>query len=144
MKVTRIQKEIRDREDLIFQSYQELDKLYPQGIIGLLKKFGVNENETYVFDKHKAKNRGLDDDAYGIAYTSYNEIRYYWETDDDVFPINCTPGDVMVQENIKKLYNYLDQYFGNLILNYFNRVDSLITPHPFGQATLARSPHFGA
>lgn len=108
MKVTRIQKEIRDREDLIFQSYQELDKLYPQGIIGLLKKFGVNENETYVFDKHKAKNRGLDDDAYGIAYTSYNEIRYYWETDDDVFPINCTPGDVMVQENIKKLYNYLD------------------------------------
>ena len=36
------------------------------------------------------------------------------------------------------------QYFGNLILNYFNRVDSLITPHPFGQATLARSPHFGA
>lgn len=38
----------------------------------------------------------------------------------------------------------LYQYFGNLILNYFNRVDSLITPHPFGQATLARSPHFGA
>lgn len=37
-----------------------------------------------------------------------------------------------------------EQYFGNLILNYFNRVDSLITPHPFGQATLARSPHFGA
>ena len=41
----------------------------------------------------------------------------------------------------KSFYN---QYFGNLILNYFNRVDSLITPHPFGQATLARSPHFGA
>ncbi len=36
-------------------------------------------------------------------------------------------------DEILTIYKYLHkQYFGNLILNYFNRVDSLITPHPFG------------
>lgn len=56
-----------------------------------------------------------------------------------------TVGDRVVTEyHVSKYDLYYYQYFGNLILNYFNRVDSLITPHPFGQATLARSPHFGA